>query len=280
MEISSLPEEVLLHIAGYCTTETKKILSKTNSCFLKPCRSVQIYIRDEPVDFDIEEAKQQVVSTREQVHLYLRLPDIPGYTKNMNEVKVHLRIVSRQHLDLNRLKSLENIFELDLTKTRVSDISPLTQLKSIEKLDLTSTGIENFEPLKLLTTLKDLYLSNTKISDITPLGYLHRLVSLKLANTSIRDISPLQVLRNLEELDLDFRKYEFEPSALQYLVNLRSLRIRRWTRNTVRNWDFLRPLAKLEELVVSERHEGIIEAVASFKHKGHRASSVVFLNRL
>ena len=98
------------------------------------------------------------------------------------------------------IEDLQNLLQLDLGETKITDITLIGKLIKLEALSLQGNAITDFSPLEKLINLKVLDLSNTKISDLKPLAKLTELYELKLFNTPITDITPLASLTKLRRL--------------------------------------------------------------------------------
>jgi internalin A len=105
--------------------------------------------------------------------------------------------------DVNILKKLSSLKELDLSENGLSDISFLSKLINIKHLDLSSNQISDISVLKNLVSLEYLNISFNTIKDINPLIHLSKLESLELNSTLSSDYSSLQKLTSLKKLQLN-----------------------------------------------------------------------------
>lgn len=104
--------------------------------------------------------------------------------------------------DVDILKCLDSLEELDLSDNFIKNIDVLKYLKSLKALHLGSNKISNIQALSNLYNLTALTLSNNKIQDLRPIENLKSLQNLNLGSNSISDMTPLLNLGSLEELDL------------------------------------------------------------------------------
>jgi len=158
------------------------------------------------------------------------------------------------------------IYDLDLSKTKITDVSALSGLRELVYLDLSFTGINDINELSALKDLRYINLRGSKVSDISALSnmkelqgvnlmftpandisalkYLGELTAVDLSHTQISDISALKSLKNLKMLGLSYTKVS-DVSPLKDLENLEMLYLN-YTK--VKNVAYLGNLKKLERL--------------------------------
>ncbi|MHC6181195.1 leucine-rich repeat domain-containing protein [Clostridium sp. JNZ X4-2] len=139
--------------------------------------------------------------------------------------------------DINGLKDLTNLEKLNLedtcsTNTTISDISVLSGLKNLQYLNLSRNNVEDVSSLGDLTNLQYLDLDSNPVNNISALSKLTNLQTLLLSKYSgnsqvkydkINDISALSGLKNLTTLDLSYNSGITDLSTLKGLTNLKSL---------------------------------------------------------
>ncbi|CAL6077380.1 Conserved_hypothetical protein [Hexamita inflata] len=103
--------------------------------------------------------------------------------------------------NVEKLKTLVNMKELNIAYNQYVDISALREMSQLLALDLSFCSLESIETLRSLVNLRDLKLRCNQV-DITPLQYLSELVRIDLNSCGICYISVLQYLPNLEEVDI------------------------------------------------------------------------------
>jgi hypothetical protein len=153
-----------------------------------------------------------------------------GYNKAVENLEPLRSLSALQDLDLpgtevenfEPLKGLTALRDLDLSETKVENLEPLKGLTALQHLDLGEARVENLEPLKGLTALQSLVLRSTKVENLEPLRDLTALQSLGLRSTKVENFEPLRGLTALQKLDLGWTKVEnLEPlkglTALQEL---------------------------------------------------------------
>jgi hypothetical protein len=77
--------------------------------------------------------------------------------------------------DIPSLEGLQNLRELELNGTQISDISPIGYLKGLKFLSLGKTQVSDLAPLQELTGLQTLRLDKTRVLDLRPLAGLRKL---------------------------------------------------------------------------------------------------------
>lgn len=123
---------------------------------------------------------------------------------------------------ISGLKHPDEITELDLSWSDVTDISSLEKLTELHSLNLLNNlDLTDIKPLAKLTKLTELNLSGTLVKSVKPLSKLSELRSLVLDCEKVRDIKPLEGLP-LEYLDVSGAYKSLEP--LKKLPKLRRLR--------------------------------------------------------
>ena len=105
-------------------------------------------------------------------------------------------------LNLQPLRYLSRLEELNLKFTPIESLAPLSGLKNLQNLDIFGTGVFDLGPVGKLSNLKYLNLGQTKISDLKPLRDLSKLQRLNIYDTKISDIEPARNLTNLIYLDI------------------------------------------------------------------------------
>ena len=126
--------------------------------------------------------------------------------------------------NIDSLKNLKNIEELDLSYTGIKNLSALRKMTSLKKLDLTGNKIRDIRDLKCLTNLTQLYLDKNSLNNISDLKSLINLTVLSLSENSLTDLSALEDLTNLIELDLRSNKLS-DIKVLSGLTNLTTINL-------------------------------------------------------
>jgi serine/threonine-protein kinase len=102
--------------------------------------------------------------------------------------------------EIEPLKLLTSLTELDLGYNQISDLSPLAELTKLEILAVNINQIADLTPLKGLVNLKELNLASNKIINPSPLTKLTNLRELNLSWNEIDDLGGLIDLTELKEL--------------------------------------------------------------------------------
>ena len=90
--------------------------------------------------------------------------------------------------DIDALRGLTALTNLDLGFNEIEDIAALRDLTALTKLNLSKNQIEDISPLSGLTSLTELYILKNEIKDISPLNALTALTGINLAENQIEDI--------------------------------------------------------------------------------------------
>ncbi len=135
--------------------------------------------------------------------------------------------------DLEKLRLFEDLRELDLSGTGLSDLSALKELKALKRLTIRATEVTDLAPLWELPALESLYAEGTPLETLgLPAGREVpglRILALSGASAEL-DLSGLKQLTGLTVLDLgDLRENPEAPLAetLQAVPALRILKVQR-----------------------------------------------------
>jgi internalin A len=123
----------------------------------------------------------QKVSTQDCVMAAIRLNQLS-----------ELKIEDSQISDIRPIASLRNLTKLGLDKNEITDIQPLANLTKLTGLFLSTNRIKEIKSLEKLVCLTEVNLQGNRIDDIKPLTGLTNLKILNLHNNKINDIKPLQ----------------------------------------------------------------------------------------
>jgi hypothetical protein len=130
----------------------------------------------------------------------------------------------KQITDINELRWLTHVTELNLRVNSISDINALTNLTTLTWLNLFNNSITDINAISRLTELETLFLSENPITDISALEGLTNLTFLAAYSCSISDISVLGNLTKLDTLLLSDNLIS-DITALKGLTNLQLLRL-------------------------------------------------------
>ena len=136
-------------------------------------------------DAAYEAAKARIMAAREEDLRVLRFSDLGGLGELPPE-----------------LGEMENVIQLDLRGTAVSDISVLSGLTSLRILNLRGTLVEDLSPLAGLQRLDILDVSGTWVHDLQPLTELPSLRRLDIGGTWTASLAPLLDVSALDWINL------------------------------------------------------------------------------
>jgi internalin A len=176
-----------------------------------------------------ERIAAELVSQTGQLDLSgLKISELPPELKELSFLKSldfsgdYLRGSLCQVSDLEPLRGLTGLQNLDCSGTEVRDLEPLRDLTSLRTLFCRFTEVSDLEPLRDLTSLQNLDCGETKVSGLEPLRDLTSLQNLNCLGTKVSNLEPLRDLKNLRHLDCTATKVsDFEP--LRCLNSLKSL---------------------------------------------------------
>nr|WP_294490141.1 leucine-rich repeat domain-containing protein [uncultured Anaerosporobacter sp.] len=149
--------------------------------------------------------------------------------RDLEEI-VELDLKGSDITDLDDIEKLSNLRILDLSYTKIKDLEPLKNLKKLENLGLGENKINSLTPIQNIISLKKLNLENTNISNIESLKKMVNLEELNLRNlVSIQDLTPLKNMKNLKVLNLNgcekIGKHQANSKIIGSLKSLTTLRI-------------------------------------------------------
>ncbi len=126
--------------------------------------------------------------------------------------------------NLDPVRELTDLMEIDLSNSLINDLSPLTNLNKLTSINCSSSKVTSLEPLRYASGLKELNCSNTGVEDISTIEGLKNLSILNLSNTPVSDITSLSNLLSLSRLDLSHTQVT-DLSSLSKLPALTDLNI-------------------------------------------------------
>ncbi|MFN8436480.1 MAG: leucine-rich repeat domain-containing protein [Cytophagales bacterium] len=164
------------------------------------------------------------------------------------------------------LEGIALIFDLNLSKSTLTDFSPLLKIKELRKLNVSNTSFSDLSVLDSCKYLGELNISYTKVRDLSKLQnhksmrklYMNaneivslagienmkKLIELEASDNQINDLTPLAGLENLEKLNLSVNKI-FKIDALKNLIKLTELRL---GKNEIEKIDALSGISELIKL--------------------------------
>lgn len=176
-----------------------------------------------------------------------------------------LGCVDKNIKQLEGIKNLVNLRDLDLEGNRISDIHNLASLTKLKKLYLWKNEITNISALSSLVNLERLHLSNNNISELQPISSLKNLTDLFADGNKIEDISPLSKLAQIHELQLaDNLIQDITP-----LASLDTLAEINLANNPIADFTPVQTLAKLKYLDISNTNLTDLEAIKELEGLTH-----------
>ena len=189
--------------------------------------------------------------------------------------------------NLEPLKQLNDLSDLQFSETNVADLSPLQNLKNMQILKFSKTSVANLLPIKNLSNLQIIDCDRTKVADITPLINLKKLKKLycEYAHVDIGKIAGFynknpQVLiiyqtnelkiwwrtlpRSWKKLFGEHLKIDAVPTReqLHLIVNLTEIKI--INNHKIKDLKPLIRLKRLQELQIEDTPINSLEPLRSF----------------
>lgn len=160
----------------------------------------------------------------------------------------------RQIRNLEPLKVMRNLKQLNLSNSGVLDLKPLAELSSLERIYADSSSISDLLPIQSLTNLTEITFSNTSVASLQPLAQLQKLELINADYTSIRSILPAKDLSGLKQLYCQGSEIK-DPEAREFLTRVpdcllvyKTDQLRAWWGKTPVAWKtFFRTIEYLEE---------------------------------
>lgn len=104
--------------------------------------------------------------------------------------------------DIENLKYMTKVSEINLSNNQLTDLSPVSELKALQKLTFHNNNVSDISFVKSLGSLTVFGAGNNGISDISPLADRIGLKELWIFDNSIEDITPLADCKYLEYVDV------------------------------------------------------------------------------
>lgn len=104
--------------------------------------------------------------------------------------------------DIENLKYMTKVSEINLSNNQLTDLSPVSELKALQKLTFHNNNVSDISFVKNLGSLTVFGAGNNGISDISPLADRIGLKELWIFDNSIEDITPLADCKYLEYVDV------------------------------------------------------------------------------
>lgn len=127
----------------------------------------------------------------------LRNIDVLRSLGNLLELNLSGNAVS----DLAAISSLTNLSKLDISGNSVTSLAPISSLTRLTYLDASANAITALGDLGSLATLNFLNLSSNKLTDVKAIANCTTLTELNISANSLTDISKLNSLTKLTLLD-------------------------------------------------------------------------------
>ncbi|CAL6009293.1 leucine-rich_repeat domain-containing protein [Hexamita inflata] len=137
---------------------------------------------------------------------------------------VNLDIMDSGLSNISGIKQMKQLKVLSLCANNIQDAHELQYLNNLQKLSLMQNYVNNVHPLRKLVQLTALYIGGCLLTDISPLRYLTNIQKMSLAENAIIDISALKYLKKLQVLHIQGNKI-ISIRALEHITCLEYVNI-------------------------------------------------------
>lgn len=166
----------------------------------------------------------------------------------LNLKKLSLSDNPLQQSELDHLLQLQNLIELNLSLTNISDSSPLGELTKLTRLDLGfNSTLYEVKGLDKLKSLKHLDMQFSRIDSLSKIEVNENIQSMDLNSSRITRVSGLEGYPNLRNLGLSGSRI----SKIEGLAHLKKLKRLSLTANSIVKIEGLSNLVNLETLDLS-----------------------------
>ena len=167
-------------------------------------------------------------------------------------------------MNLNPLTELNDLMEVNLSKTAINDLSPLRNLNKMQSLNCAETPVNSLDPLRFASNLRELDFSGTQVADISVLANLKNLNKLKMGNSKVSSLESLSDAESLSQLDLtglDINDF----SSLEELPNLTDLDL---TKTSATDLGSIGKIKNLQSLNISDTYVTRLDALKDLSNLG------------
>jgi Leucine-rich repeat (LRR) protein len=124
--------------------------------------------------------------TKEQLH------------KIVNTKKISIA-GNKEITDLEPVKMLFRLENIDLSNTNISNLAPLSGLSNLRYLNIENTPVSSLQSLSDLSTLRKVRMDNTRVSDLLPLKNNHSLKKVFCDNTLVKKPNVLEFKKHVPD---------------------------------------------------------------------------------
>ncbi|CAL6002224.1 Conserved_hypothetical protein [Hexamita inflata] len=182
------------------------------------------------------------------------LTNIDKITSLINLEDLDLSV--NKDLNINPLCKIISLTKLSLSDCNLKQIDQIGSLTNLKFLDLSINLLQNIDSIRKLVNLQELNISQNKNLDITPLKELIGLVKLDLKNCDLRSLIAQKPLINLQILDIS-NNSNINITELQYLKSLITLQMNQCNLVSI---CVLRTLVNLEYLEIEQNKIVFLDA--------------------
>lgn len=166
--------------------------------------------------------------------------------------------------DIEELKYMVYLEELQIYQNKISDLTPLKGLTNLKILSLFKNEISDLSPLSGLVQLEALYLRANKLTDISPIDGLYGLTMLDLSENAISDITPLSGMTELTLLRLNDNKI----TSISSLGNMKKMSRLHLQNNSIEDISSIQNMIEITEIYLNSNKIKSIEPIRSLTSMG------------
>jgi len=108
--------------------------------------------------------------------------------------------LNKMDVDLALLEHVPHLTLLNLPGAKFPSLEPVTKLEQLDELRLSATDVTDLSLLSSMHSLRKLYLQDTQVTDLTPISKLPNLEFISLEGSAATNIEPLLELPRLCEV--------------------------------------------------------------------------------
>ncbi len=175
-------------------------------------------------------------------------------------------------ININR-ESIEQVTELDLSKSNISDIEGLQSFTSINNLDLSQNKLKNADQIKYMDSMEKLNISVNQLgNEYSFINKLYELKELNLSSNNITMLSNLETyVKNLNDNDYETKLQALNLGSnnitnIDVIGNFGQLTSLSLANNKIESIESLRTLLKLGVLDLSTNNISNIDSLEKLKN--------------
>ncbi len=163
----------------------------------------------------------------EEISLFPNLEKITiknlGFTKENMKLLSKIKKIKFINCEITGIESLENVVELSINNTEISDFENIGQLENIQLLKLINININDFRFISQLKNLSGLYIENIPGFTLEKIDMPLKIEKLSIMGINKLDLIIMNKYKNLKELSVDGKDVKKIKNELKELKNIKIL---------------------------------------------------------